>query len=92
MLLLKFGLPLLSHIFLSPTFLCVATASVTLCYSPVSVMPSCKKVEFTVNREALTQRDWAKVDSPCCNMKSVMSMWILLLVSHKLCMCVCVCV
>ncbi|XP_040060997.2 uncharacterized protein LOC120835809 isoform X1 [Gasterosteus aculeatus] len=35
-------------------------ASVTLCYSPVSVMPSCKKVEFTVNHEALTQRDWAK--------------------------------
>ncbi|XP_068451068.1 uncharacterized protein il17rc [Clinocottus analis] len=35
-------------------------ASVTLCYSAASAMPTCKKVEFTVNHAALTQKNWAK--------------------------------
>ncbi|TNN84305.1 Interleukin-17 receptor C [Liparis tanakae] len=35
-------------------------ASVTLCYSAASGMPTCKKVEFTVNHAALTQTNWAK--------------------------------
>ncbi|KAK9528982.1 hypothetical protein VZT92_013105 [Zoarces viviparus] len=35
-------------------------ASVTLCYSAASAMPSCKKVEFTVNHAALNQTHRAK--------------------------------
>ncbi|XP_034389790.1 uncharacterized protein il17rc [Cyclopterus lumpus] len=35
-------------------------ASVTLCYTAASAMPMCKKVEFTVNHAALTQKNWAK--------------------------------
>ncbi|XP_068568193.1 interleukin-17 receptor C [Cebidichthys violaceus] len=35
-------------------------ASVTLCYSAASAMPSCKKVEFTVHRVALNQTNGAK--------------------------------
>nr|XP_033483130.1 interleukin-17 receptor C isoform X1 [Epinephelus lanceolatus]XP_033483131.1 interleukin-17 receptor C isoform X1 [Epinephelus lanceolatus] len=35
-------------------------ASVTVCYSAVSSMPMCKKVEFTVNHTALAQPNQAK--------------------------------
>lgn len=44
-----------------PHLFCVATASVTVCYSAVSSMPMCKKVEFTVNHTALAQPNQAKV-------------------------------
>ncbi|XP_054472692.1 interleukin-17 receptor C [Anoplopoma fimbria] len=35
-------------------------ASVILCYTAASTMPTCKKVEFTVNHAALTQKNRAK--------------------------------
>uniref|UniRef100_A0A3P8T9Y3 Interleukin 17 receptor C n=1 Tax=Amphiprion percula TaxID=161767 RepID=A0A3P8T9Y3_AMPPE len=36
-------------------------ASVTVCYSTAATMPTCKKVEFTVNHATLTQQKLAKV-------------------------------
>ncbi|XP_008283374.1 uncharacterized protein il17rc [Stegastes partitus] len=36
-------------------------ASATLCYSTAATMPTCKKVEFTVNHTALVQQNLAKV-------------------------------
>ncbi|XP_056249743.1 interleukin-17 receptor C [Seriola aureovittata] len=36
-------------------------ASVTVCYNTPSTIPTCKKVEFTVNHAALTQQNQAKV-------------------------------
>ncbi|XP_070815888.1 interleukin-17 receptor C [Chaetodon trifascialis] len=36
-------------------------ASVTLCYDTAPTIPSCKKVEFTVNHTALTQQNQAKL-------------------------------
>lgn len=35
-----------------PCLVCVATASVTVCYCAAPAMSMCKKVEFTVNRAA----------------------------------------
>ncbi|XP_034545010.1 interleukin-17 receptor C [Notolabrus celidotus] len=36
-------------------------ASVTVCYNTAHTMPTCKRVEFTVNHAALTQQNQAKV-------------------------------
>ncbi|KAM9759732.1 interleukin-17 receptor C-like isoform 1-T2 [Menidia menidia] len=36
-------------------------ASVTVCYKAPATMPSCRKVEFTVNKTAVTHRNQAKV-------------------------------
>lgn len=36
-------------------------ASLTVCYNTAPTMPSCKKVEFTVNHTALTQQNRAKL-------------------------------
>lgn len=39
---------------------CVAAASVKVCYTTMNTIPVCKKVEFTIN-PALTQQAEAKV-------------------------------
>ncbi|KAM4587829.1 interleukin-17 receptor C [Odontesthes bonariensis] len=38
-----------------------AKASATVCYKAAATMPTCKKVEFTVNQTALTHRNQAKM-------------------------------